>query len=30
MHGFAEATDADYDIIRTTAETMNVDLKEGN
>lgn len=28
MYGFAEATDADYDIIRTTAETMNVDLKE--
>lgn len=29
MYGFAEATDADYEIIRTTAETMNVDLKEG-
>lgn len=29
MYGFAEATDADYDVIRTTAETMNVDLKEG-
>lgn len=28
MYGFAEATDADYEIIRTTAETMNVDLKE--
>lgn len=30
MYGFAEATDADYEVIRTTAETMNVDLKEGN
>ena len=30
MHGFEEATDADYDIIRTTAETMNVDLKEAD
>lgn len=30
MYGFEEATDADYDIIRTTAKTMNVDLKEGN
>ena len=30
MYGFEEATDADYDIIRTTAETMNIDLKEGN
>ncbi len=29
MYGFEEATDADYDVIRTTAETMNVDLKEG-
>lgn len=28
MYGFAEATDADYEVIRTTAETMNVDLKE--
>ncbi|MBC8587154.1 phosphate/phosphite/phosphonate ABC transporter substrate-binding protein [Paratissierella segnis] len=27
MYGFTEATDADYDIIRTTAETMDVDLK---
>lgn len=27
MYGFAEATDADYEIIRTTAETMDVDLK---
>jgi phosphonate transport system substrate-binding protein len=30
MYGFEEATDADYDIIRDTAEFMNVDLKEGN
>ena len=30
MYGFEEATDDDYDIIRTTAEYMNVDLKEGN
>lgn len=30
MYGFEKATDADYDIIRTTAETMNIDLKEGN
>ena len=30
MYGFEEAEDADYDVIRTTAETMNVDLKEGN
>lgn len=29
MYGFEEATDSDYDVIRTTAETMNVDLKEG-
>ncbi len=29
MYGFEEATDADYDVIRTTAKTMNVDLKEG-
>ena len=29
MYGFEEARDADYDVIRTTAETMNVDLKEG-
>lgn len=29
MYGFEEATDEDYDVIRTTAETMNVDLKEG-
>ncbi|WP_416198579.1 MAG: Phosphonate transport system substrate-binding protein [Sporanaerobacter sp.] len=28
MYGFEEATDADYDIIRTTAKTMNIDLKE--
>ena len=28
MYGFEEATDADYDIIRTTAEGMNVDLKD--
>lgn len=27
MYGFKEATDADYDVIRDTAETMNVDLK---
>lgn len=30
MYGFEKATDADYDIIRTTAETMNIDLKETN
>jgi phosphonate transport system substrate-binding protein len=30
MHGFEEATDADYDIIRTTAETMSVDLKKAD
>lgn len=30
MYGFEEATDSDYGVIRTTAETMNVDLKEGN
>ncbi|OZV11291.1 phosphonate ABC transporter substrate-binding protein [Tissierella sp. P1] len=30
MYGFEEATDDDYYIIRTTAESMNVDLKEGN
>ncbi len=30
MYGFEEATDEDYDIIRTTAKTMNVDLKEAN
>lgn len=29
MYGFEKATDADYEVIRTTAETMNVDLKEG-
>lgn len=29
MYGFEEATDSDYDVIRTTAKTMNVDLKEG-
>lgn len=27
MYGFEKATDSDYDVIRTTAETMNVDLK---
>lgn len=30
MYGFEKATDADYEIIRTTAETMNIDLKEAN
>lgn len=30
MYGFEEAADADYDIIRDTAETMNVDLKAAN
>lgn len=30
MFGFEKATDADYEIIRMTAETMNVDLKEAN
>ena len=29
MYGFEEATDSDYDVIRATAKTMNVDLKEG-
>lgn len=28
MYGFVKATDADYEIIRTTAEVMDVDLKE--
>lgn len=28
IHGFVKATDEDYEIIRTTAETMNVDLKD--
>lgn len=27
MYGFEKATDEDYEVIRTTAETMNVDLK---
>ena len=27
MYGFEEATDTDYEIIRNTAEFMNVDLK---
>lgn len=27
MYGFAEASDADYEIIRTTAKTMDVDLQ---
>ncbi|AKL96312.1 phosphate/phosphite/phosphonate ABC transporters, periplasmic binding protein PhnD [Clostridium aceticum] len=30
IHGFAEAKDEDYDIIRETARAMNVDLKESN
>lgn len=30
MYGFEKATDADYEVIRTTAETMNVDLKGDN
>lgn len=30
MYGFEEAADADYEIIRDTAEFMNVDLKEAN
>lgn len=30
MYGFVEATDADYHIIRRTAEIMDVDLREGN
>lgn len=29
MYGFVEATDGDYEIIRTTAEIMDIDLKEG-
>lgn len=28
IYGFEKATDADYEIIRATAKTMNVDLKE--
>lgn len=28
MYGFEEASDADYNIIRSTAESMNIDLKE--
>lgn len=28
MHGFKEATDADYDIIRKTAETLDIDLEK--
>lgn len=27
MYGFVEATDADYDVIRTTAKLLNIDLK---
>lgn len=27
MHGFARATDADYDVVRQTAEILDVDLK---
>lgn len=27
MHGFVAATDADYEVIRTTAEVMNIDLR---
>ncbi|AOY78148.1 phosphate/phosphite/phosphonate ABC transporter substrate-binding protein [Clostridium formicaceticum] len=30
IYGFSEATDEDYDIIRETAKSMNVDLKESN
>ncbi|SDY66343.1 phosphate/phosphite/phosphonate ABC transporter substrate-binding protein [Tindallia californiensis] len=30
MHGFAMATDADYQVIRDTAEIMNIDLRAGN
>lgn len=30
IYGFVEATDGDYNVIRETAESMNVDLKESN
>ncbi|RQD69880.1 MAG: phosphate/phosphite/phosphonate ABC transporter substrate-binding protein [Tindallia sp. MSAO_Bac2] len=30
MHGFVPATDADYEVIRTTAEIMNIDLRAEN
>ena len=30
MHGFVPSTDADYQVIRTTAEVMNIDLREEN
>lgn len=30
MYGFQKATDADYDVIRRTAEAMNIDLKEAD
>lgn len=30
IYGFVEATDTDYDVIRETAKSMNVDLKESN
>lgn len=30
MYGFVEATDEDYNIIRETAKSMNVDLQEAN
>ena len=28
MHGFVEATDEDYDVIRKTAETLDIDLEK--
>lgn len=28
MYGFVEATDADYEVIRTTAQVMNIDLEK--
>lgn len=30
MHGFVAATDSDYEVIRTTAAIMDIDLREGN
>ena len=30
MHGFVVASDSDYEVIRTTAAVMDIDLREGN
>lgn len=30
IYGFVKSSDSDYEVIRTTAKTMNVDLKEAN